>query len=171
MGSRTNGRKKQQYEPVVLEEDVLSIDCRTCPYVPEMRSSECVRCVVHWISECGNPERIRLRTSRDLEISGTAAEILCDMASLDRSISLPGPATGRSCSGCPYTYQRIIDIAWQGFPDPFFESARNALMMFRAEDPECTNCIQKSYRALDQAEINLKNIRNKVRKSIARGGY
>ncbi|MFA6952678.1 MAG: hypothetical protein WCQ23_06425 [Candidatus Methanomethylophilaceae archaeon] len=162
--------KKQKSSPISVEDDVLCIDCRDCRAVPEIRSPDCIRCIVRCISQSGNAERIKLRTSRDLEISGPAAEILCELSFLDRTAdNMNGHNKPRSCANCEYSCDRIFDIAWQGFPDPYFESARGKLMRFRAEDQMCSTCLQKTYRALDQAELGLKNIKKKAALTAARG--
>lgn len=168
---RSLGRKKTEESYLSMEGDTLCIDCRNCMCVPEVKSAECIRCIVSAISECGNSERIRLRTGRDMEISGPSAAILCELAALDRSANvMNGFGRERGCANCEFSCRNVFNVAWQGFPDPFFEAARNKLMSFRAEDPECATCMQRTYRALDQAELGLNNVKKKVTMLAARGG-
>ncbi|MDR3074504.1 MAG: hypothetical protein LBU30_00500 [Candidatus Methanoplasma sp.] len=154
-----------------LVDDVLCIDCRGCRKVPDVGSSECLRCMIVNISRHGNAGRIRLRTSRDLELFGPAADALCEMAMLYGSM-LPVNKNGcrNACSDCANSYQRIADMMWSGFPDPNFDSARGRLGSFKAPNAECSACIQKTYRALDQAELGIRNIRKKVSLETARSG-
>jgi hypothetical protein len=168
---RNLGSKKKIDLSVTIEDnDTLTIDCRKCLHVPEIRSSDCIRCMVGCISSHGNAERIRLRTGKDMEISGQTANILCELALLDRSVkSADVSVRAHSCNVCDYSRVNVINVAWQGFPDPYFEAARELLMKFRAEDRECANCLKKTYRALDQAELGLKNIKKKTT-IITKGG-
>lgn len=168
---RLFGGRKTEESYASVEGDTLSIDCRNCMCVPEIRSAECIRCIVSAISEHGNAERIRLRTGRDLEISGPSAEILCELAFVDRSANTMNSSSGRrGCANCQFSCRNVFNVAWQGFPDPYFEAAREMLLSFRAEDQECASCMQRTYRALDQAELGLKNIKKKVSTLAARGG-
>ena len=151
--------------------DTLCIDCRGCAQIPDVKSPDCIRCMVHNISQYGNAERIRMRTGRDLEISGVATELLCDLAFVDRSSQVVGRSeNNRSCSNCDYSCEKIFDLAWQGFPDPYFEAARGRLLEFRPVERECATCIQKTYRALDQSELGLNNIKKRVSVLAIRGG-
>lgn len=154
-----------------VDGDTLLIDCRKCPRPSEARSSECIRCIVTNVSLCGNAERIRLRTSKDTEISGPAAEILCDMAFVSRSArTSAGSFASRSCGSCGYSCDKIIDMAWSGFPEPYFDQARSKLMAFRPGERECELCLQKTYRSLDQAEQVFGGMRKKVSMEVSRSG-
>ncbi|MDR1404359.1 MAG: hypothetical protein LBJ20_02165 [Candidatus Methanoplasma sp.] len=154
-----------------LMDDVLCIDCRGCRKIPDVRSSECLRCIVSNISQQGNASRIRLRTSRDLELFGPATDALCEMAILYQSM-MPVGKNGckKTCSECINSYQKVSEIIWSGFPDPNFDSARGRLGSFRTQNAECSACMQKTYRALDQAELGIENIRKKVSVEVARLG-
>jgi len=164
-------KKKEQSSDVEIIGETLCIDCRKCLQIPDIRSSDCVRCIVYNISKCGNSERIKLRTSKDVEISGIAAEILCDMAFLDRSAhTISRSEKSHSCNNCEFSCVNIFNVAWQGFPDPFFESARGKLLTFRPTNRDCDICLQKTYRALDQAELGLNNIKKKVSLEAAKTG-
>lgn len=154
-----------------LADDVLRIDCRGCSKAPDIRSTDCVRCIVTNITEYGNAGRIRLRTSRDLEIYGPAAEMFCELAMLYRS-TLPFSSQNkqRSCSDCSNSCSRIMDMVWAGFPDPNFDSARGRLMAFRPTGSECNSCIQRTYRALEQTELGVNNLRKRISVEAARKG-
>jgi len=153
-----------------IKEDVLSINCRSCSKVPDIRSPGCMRCMVHHISRFGNAERIRLRTSRDLELFGPAAETLCEIAAFQWSATLSVNNGRKSCTGCNNSRSRIMDILWSEFPEPNFDSARGRLMSFRPEDSRCNLCIQKTYRALDQVEHGINNLKKKISLETARVG-
>ncbi|MDR0309591.1 MAG: hypothetical protein LBH88_02390 [Candidatus Methanoplasma sp.] len=154
-----------------LEEDVLSINCRKCSKVPDFRSPECMKCIMHHISQQGNAGRIRLRTSKDLELFGPAAETLCEMAALYRPAAYGGSQGGsRACSDCSSSCSKVMEIVWSGFPDPNFDSARGRLASFRPTESGCNTCLQRTYRALDQAELGMNNLRKKISIETARTG-
>ena len=164
-------RKNAESVDAELSEDVLSISCRKCSKVPDLRSPVCMKCMIHHVSQQGNAGRIRLRTSRDLEVFGSAAEVLCELAVFYRSTALnTSGANGRTCSDCANSCQKIMEIIWAGFPDPKFDSARGRLMSFHPAESKCNSCIQKTYRALDQAELGMNNLKKKVIIEAARKG-
>ncbi len=159
-GKLFSKKDERNYEKMV--DNTLFIDCRECPQVPELRSPNCVKCIVGSISRCGNAENIRLRTSRDTEISGRAVEILCQLAAIDRSSRPLSEEKDHKCKECVYSCKNIFGIAWEGFPDPYFESARTKLLEYKTSNSKCDTCLQKTYRALDQAELGLTNIKKQV---------
>ena len=161
----------RQTKDAEMCDDTLHIECRKCKRAPNIRSSECMGCMVDCITECGNADRIRLRTSRDLELSGQAAELLCELAGIRMfAKSVHRGLKGRNCAGCEHSCERVLASAWSGFPEPSFDTARNGLMKFSPSSPACSNCIQKSYRILDQTELNMGNFRKKVSLEVARKG-
>jgi len=162
-------KKNNDITGAEIAEDVLSINCRSCTKVPDIRSSVCIRCMIHNISKYGNAERIRLRTSKDLELFGPAAEVLCDMAVFYGS-AYPSASGGKHCSDCRNSNSKIMEALWSEFPDPKFDSARGRLMSFRPEDSRCNLCIQKTYRSLDQAEHGINNLKKKISMETARTG-
>lgn len=154
-------KKKNRKDGAAMSEidgDVLSIDCRGCGKIPDAGSAECIRCIVSNISDKGCVARVRLRTGRDMEISGPAVEILCKLSFIDRSASSVDNNRAHRCRSCHYSYDRIVGIAWSSFPTPDFSGARGKLMSFRAANNVCDVCIQKTYRALDQAELSVSEI-------------
>lgn len=162
--------KNKNRSSTELIDDVLCIDCRCCRKVPDVKTIECMRCMVANISEYGNAGRIRLRTSRDLELSGPAAEMMCELAMLCRSTMPFSINDSRSCNDCNNSCGRVMEIIWSGFPDPNFDSARGRLTSFRPSKGECNTCIQRTYRALDQTELGFNNLRKKISMEIARNG-
>ncbi len=168
--SAING-KKTEAPGSELTEDVLSINCRRCTKVPDFRSPGCLKCIIYHISQQGNAGRIRLRTSKDVELFGPAAETLCELAIFYRSTAVGGSMGGmRSCSDCNNSCPKIMDMVWAGFPDPNFESARGRLVSFRPADNRCNACIQRTYRALDQAEHGIENLKKRISIETARTG-
>ncbi|MDR2845908.1 MAG: hypothetical protein LBV63_01340 [Candidatus Methanoplasma sp.] len=165
------GKKNGAAVSSEIVDDVLCMDCRSCTHVPEVRSNDCIRCIIAHISQHGNANKVKLRTSRDLELSGFAVEILCEMASLDRSSnSLSRSERSHACSGCSCSCAKVFNVAWAGFPDPYFDAARSKLMNFKPSSRECEVCVQKTYRSLDQSELGLKNIKRKTALEVARTG-
>jgi hypothetical protein len=153
-----------------ITEDVLSINCRKCSKVPDIRSPGCMKCMIGHISQHGSAGRIRLRTSKDLELFGPAAEALCELAVFYRSATFSSNGNDRSCSDCANSCSNIMETAWTGFPDPNFDSARGRLMSFRPSEGKCNTCIQRTYRALDQAEHGINNLKKKISIESARTG-
>ena len=164
-------KNKNETADAELKEDVLLINCRKCSSVPDFRSTGCVRCMMHHISKQGSAERIRLRTSKDIEIFGSAAETLCELAHLYRSTSLQVSKEGdRSCSECINSCPKIMEIVWSGFPDPNFDSARGRLASFRPSDIRCNTCIQRTYRAIEQTEHGVNKLKKRISIEAARTG-
>lgn len=145
-----------------IDGDMLKIDCRSCGNIPDTGNIDCIRCIVSKISENGCAARIRLRTGRDLEISGRAAEILCELSFIDRSASSIEGNKSHKCRSCRYSCDKIVGIAWDSFPTPDFSGARGKLMSFRTTSNVCDVCIQRTYRALDQAELSISEISKKT---------
>lgn len=167
---KKKGNRKNGAEEAKIDGDVLSIDCRECGKVPDAGSGECIRCIVSEISVNGCAARIRLRTGRDTEISGPAAEILCELSFIDRSASSVGGRPMRRCGSCRHSCDRIVGIAWSAFPAPDFAGARGKLMSFRPSNGVCEVCVQKTYRALDQAELSISEISKRVSAMAERKG-
>lgn len=164
-------KKKTETADAGLEEEVLSINCRKCDMAPDFRSPNCLKCIIYHISQQGNAGRIRLRTSRDMELFGPAAEILCELSVFYRSTALDiRKGDGRPCADCGNSCSKIMSIVWSGFPDPSFDSARGRLATFHPSDGKCSACIQKTYRALDQAELGINNLKKKISIESARTG-
>jgi len=164
-------RKKNETADAELNEDVLLINCRRCTSVPDFRSTGCLKCIIQHISYLGNAERIRLRTSKDMEIFGPAAEILCELALLYGSAPILINKDGnRTCHDCSNSCTKIMDIVWTGFPDPNFDSARGRLASFRPTENKCNSCIQRTYRALEQTEHGVNKLKKKISLETARAG-
>lgn len=142
--------------------DVLSINCRSCGNIPDPASTECIRCIVSEIKSKGCSSRIRLRTGNDIEISGSAAEMLCEFSSVDSLSSTVKAGGKRKCKSCKYSPDKILNFARAAFPVPDFAGARGKLMSFRPADEICGICIQRTYRALDQAELSMSELSGKI---------
>jgi hypothetical protein len=165
------GSKKCDVTSATMDEEVLCIDCRNCNQLSDPKSMPCINCMISSISELGNAERIKLRSGRDTEISGRAAEIFCELTDVTRFSDLKvDPVRGRSCAGCEYSPERILDLVQADFPDLSFEQVRSKLMVFRPEGHECSLCLQKTYRMLDQVELSMEKIRKKVFLESERNG-
>ncbi|MDR0524215.1 MAG: hypothetical protein LBG62_07355 [Candidatus Methanoplasma sp.] len=164
------GRREAPRPATESAEGSLRIDCRACARAPEARSNECIRCVVKAISGSGAAGKVVLRSRRDIEISGAALDILCDIAALDASAgSMPGQGSSRACSRCEYSRRRIFDMAWVGLPDPYFDEARSRLSGFSPRSEECAACARRTAWALDHAESGLDRIKKRAA-GIASGG-
>jgi hypothetical protein len=161
-------RKDCDYrDRATMDGDMLQIDCVGCPRCPDMGAPDCIRCISRAIADHGNPERISLRTMRDLEYSGRAVGFLNEMAALDRMASAVDPGSkGPHCRNCEHSCVRIFGIAWGSFPRPDFYAARSVLKEFTPPRPECSSCVQKTYRTLDQAELGFENVSDRASKAV-----
>ena len=157
-----NNKNKKNLVASKIDEDVLSIDCRDCGRIPDAACAECIRCIVTEMKKHGCVERIRMRTGRDIEVSGPAAEIICELLFIDKSSSAIRTKKKGKCRSCNYSGDRIIDIAWESFPSPDFAGARGKLMSFKTGRNVCDVCVQKTYRALDQAELSISELSQKA---------
>jgi hypothetical protein len=157
-----SGKDKKKTNRIVADGDMISIDCRGCGKIPDPGSSECISCIVKGISENGCASGIRLRTGKDMEISGKGAELFCELALIYRSgRSAVAEEKGR-CRTCKYSCRKISELAWEKFPEPDFAGARGLLMTSKASGKPCGVCIQKTYRILDQAELSMSEFSKKV---------
>ncbi|MDR3206014.1 MAG: hypothetical protein LBT41_02810 [Candidatus Methanoplasma sp.] len=155
------GRKAEAGGKAELTDDVLCIDCRGCVRTPEVRSNECIRCIVRQMAEKGSAGKVRMRTALDTELSGPAAEILGELASIYRSASsMKQSEKSRSCGTCDHSCKKVFNAAWVGFPDPYFGAARNSLACVKPSSAECAACVRKTLRAIDQAELCLGRVKD-----------
>lgn len=159
---KSKGRDKKKENRSVMDCDVLSINCRSCGNIPNPASSECIKCIVTEVKSKGCSSRIRLRTGNDIEISGPAAEMLCELSFVDGLSSSVKTVKGRKCKGCNYSPEKILGVARAAFPVPDFAGARGRLMSFRSADEICGICIQRTYRTLDQAELSMSELSEKI---------
>ena len=145
----------------------LVISCTGCDQLPDPSNSACARCICEAIAEEGPSERIRLTGTRDTEISGGAARLLCELATL--SIPVIGDMQGRRCRGCSRSPSNVLAGAWADFPEPSLGPAMSRLYSDTGDGPECTVCMQRTYAALKKADDDLSRIRAKA-SSMAKGG-
>ncbi len=158
----SKGRDKKKEERSVMDRDVLNINCRICGRVADPAAAECIKCIVTEIKSRGCASRIRLRSGSDIEISGSAAEMLCELSFVD-GLSVDMKTGGKmKCKSCGYSPEKILGIARGSFPVPDFAGARSRLMSFKSGDELCGICIQRTYRSLDQAELSVSELSEKI---------
>ena len=138
----------------------LVVSCRGCDQFPDAGSPTCIRCITSAISTEGVSDRIQLKAGKDTDISGQAAEVLCDLAQLRRA-TLPTNGT-RRCSACMRSPVRVMGDAWADFPDPSFAAACDRLYSLAGDGPECAACLQRTHSALRMAEDNMERVREKA---------
>lgn len=139
---------------------ILHINCRGCERYTDCCSPDCISCMCEAIAKNGTAEKIRLESAKDTEISGRAAELVCDLARINRPLILM--PKGRKCAKCPRHPEAIISSTWAEFPDPHFRNACSRLYSDRNDGPECAVCLQKTYTALNSADAEMERIRTKV---------
>lgn len=149
-----------------LSNNTLTISCEGCENLPDACGRNCINCICDAIVREGTAERIRLLSGRDIDISGASAEILCDLAKVNRPITVI--PSGRRCLRCPRSPAKVLEGVWAEFPDPSFTSACARLYTDSRDGPECNACMQRTYNALTMAETEMRAIREKA-ESIVRG--
>lgn len=159
---KSKGRDKKSEDRSAMDCDVLSINCRSCGNIPDPATPECMKCIVTEIKSKGCSSRIRLRTGNDIEISGPAAEMLCELSFADNLSSPVKNVGGRKCRSCNYAPEKILNVARAAFPIPDFAGARGRLMSFRPGNEICGICVQRTYRTLDQAELSMSELSGKI---------
>ena len=150
------------------ESGSLIISCSGCGQLPDPSTPACARCICEAIASEGPAERIRLSGTRDTEISGNAAQILCGLATL--SIPVVNDMQGKRCSNCSRSPSNILETAWADFPEPSIAPAMSRLYSDAGDGPECTVCMQKTYAALKKAEEDLTDIRSRASAMARNGG-
>ncbi|AGI47968.1 hypothetical protein TALC_00975 [Thermoplasmatales archaeon BRNA1] len=146
---------------------ILNVDCRGCQQVPDAGSPVCIRCITSAIASEGNSDRIRLTAGKDTEISGDAADILCDLATMDRS---PVPVSGdRRCRQCQRSPWAVMDAAWADFPEPNFAYAKGRLHSESGDMAECASCMQRTGSAISVSEESFARVKKKA-SSMTAGG-
>lgn len=143
--------------PAELRGDVLVIDCRGCAYRPVPGSSECISCAVRAMCALGGADRVVLRTGRDTEISGRAARVLRECASLMRW-SLPRECPGGRCRGCSVSRTEVMGRAWSCFPGRIDPDIRVSLADDVPVGDGCAECAASTVRALEQMEDGIAEI-------------
>lgn len=139
---------------------ILTVNCRGCGQFPDVGSPVCIRCMTAFISKNGTADRIQLKAGKDTEVSGPAAEILCDLAMLNRpDYQVSG---GKACESCMRSPSKVLEAAWADFPDPSFSSVAGSLYSDYRDGPECALCLQRTHSALLSADANMEKIRKKA---------
>ncbi len=137
----------------------LNIYCKGCTQFPDPSAARCISCICEAIGACGTSEVIRLTGTREMELSGDAAEIFCDLARLCRPMA---GITKRKCAGCPRSPEQIYDSVWSEFPDLSFAKACSRLYSDSGDGPECAGCLQRTYLTLTNCDAELKKIEDRI---------
>ena len=143
------------------DSNTLCVNCRGCDQFPDSCSQVCISCICEAIASNGTAERIRLVSSKDIEISGGTAELICSLARIRRP--LLNTPKGRQCSRCPRSPMAILDATWSDFPDPDFKRACARLYSDSNDGPECIACMQRTYNAISATEKEMDSIRSKAK--------
>lgn len=138
----------------------LNIDCKACGREPDPRTNECIRCISAAVSAEGAGDRIILHKIRDMQITGDAAELICDLSSV-MSAPVRDP-DDRQCSDCPRRPSEIMEELWSGFPNPKFSECASKVWVGPGEDPECVICLQRTSMHIRNAEKGMSAIRERV---------
>jgi hypothetical protein len=147
--------KKKEEENAKLEDERLLVDCRSCVDIPNISGSICIRCIVSYIARLGEPERILLRTSRDIEYVGDTVEIMNRLAKAD--VLTHSLFSGKRCSSCSCEPSLIIGKGWETFPEPNTDISRSVLKDHEPENRECETCIMATYRSLEQIDYAMRD--------------
>jgi len=145
-----------------ITDDILHIDCKNCECTPDPVTVSCMRCMTDCISNHGRAGRIRLRDEMDIEISGAATDILCNLASVDRSNHISPMERPRRHANCESSLKLVFSIAWDGFPDPHFNAARAKLDDLAVGKVICDACAQRARGAMDQSEFQMRELKKRA---------
>lgn len=161
---RKNSKDRSIPGSAVLQNstDTLSVNCRGCERDPDVCSDECISCICEAISDNGTAEKIRLVSSKDTEISGGTAGIICSLANIRRPIVVT--SSGTRCARCTKCPDAVFAAAWADFPNLDFVTARNMLIPAVGDPPECTPCMQRTFNALASAEKDMGAITEKAKR-------
>ncbi len=151
---KKNGREEIRF---TMEGDCLIINCKGCKFTPEPSSTECIRCMVLKCSDAGSCDRIVLRTSRDVEISGACHKALNRIAALKRW-SLSSAPKERKCRRCCMSRQFVMRRLWDDYPLMNYALSRSSVDV-DVIDERCTRCIMSTTRAIDRVESDMERIR------------
>ncbi len=139
----------------------LCINCRGCERFPDSCCPQCISCMCEAVNANGAAERIRLVSTKDTEVSGGMAEIVCSLARIRRPIITEPPC--RKGSRCPRSPASILESTWADFPDPDFKRACARLYSDSRDGPECIACMQRTYNALCTCEREMDTIRGRAK--------
>ncbi len=137
--------------------DVLVIDCGGCRLTPLPGSDECIRCMVEAMCSEGGADRIVLRTGRDVEVSGAASRAIREVASIRRWSSTTDRASTR-CRTCRLSRENVMAAVWSEFPRNAVFEGRKALKDAQPEREECSECVMRTTRALDQVDAGIRRV-------------
>ncbi len=145
----------------VDDSNTLCINCRGCGHYPDSCSPVCISCICEAVDANGTAERIRLVSTKDTEITGGTAELICSLARIRRPlVATPGR---RQCTRCSRSPDAILNTTWSEFPDPDFRKACARLYSDSRDGPECIACMQRTYNAIITAEKEMDSIRSKAK--------
>lgn len=159
---RTKDRTVPGAASLDTNSDTLSVNCRGCERNPDVCSADCISCICEAISANGTAERIRLVSSKDTEISGGTADIICSLANVRRPVVVT--SSGSRCARCAKCPDAVFAAAWADFPNLDFVTARSMLISAAGDAPECTPCMQRTFNALAASEKDMDAIAEKAKK-------
>jgi hypothetical protein len=168
LAARTSGKRSgndperpPEPPPAALSGGALVINCSQCRYAPDPGTAECIRCMVSTMCTVGSSDRIVLRTGKDLEISGHSGKVVKDTASVMRWSFPQEPEKGR-CRMCEMSRRKVMDEVWRSFPDDAMASAEARLQGKRPQGKDCDMCVLRTRRALEQIDMGLKEISERM---------
>ncbi len=143
------------------------INCSGCIYAPDPGTAECIRCMVSTMCTTGSSDRIVLRTGKDIEISGNSGKIIKDTASVMRW-SFPQEEDKGRCRMCELSRKKVMGEVWKSFPDDAIVSAEASLEGKHPQGKDCDMCILRTRRALEQIDMGLKEISERMTEAAGR---
>ncbi|MBE6520683.1 MAG: hypothetical protein E7Z68_06170 [Thermoplasmata archaeon] len=165
--ARSDSDRKPEPPPAALSGGALIINCSRCMYAPDPGTAECIRCMVATMCSVGSTDRIVLRTGKDMEISGRSGKIVKDTASVMRW-SFPQEEEKGRCRMCELSRKKVMDDVWDSFPKDTIVSAEARLQGKHPQGKDCDMCILRTRRALEQIDLGLKDISERMSEAAGR---
>ncbi len=168
-GKRTGNEPERKPEPppAAISGGTLVINCSQCIYAPDPGTAECIRCMVSTMCSVGSTDRIVLRTGKDMEISGHSGRVVKDTASVMRW-SFPQEEEKGRCRMCELSRKKVMDEVWDSFPNEAIVSAEARLQGKHPQGKDCDMCILRTRRALEQIDMGLKDIEERMTEASGR---
>ena len=136
---------------------ILRITCDGCERSPDACEPMCLRCMTDAVHRAGASERIRMTGTKDIEITGRAAEAICLLSdAVHMNVCDPRDPGCRDCECRP---SMMAEALWSTFPEPSFQTAKQVIRREKTDDPGCASCLQRTSALLLNAEVRMERVR------------
>ena len=156
--SKRNETTRMPGEAVRDPSGILRISCDGCERSPDACEPECLKCMTDAVHRAGASERIRMTGTKDIEVTGRAAEAICLLSdAVHMNVCDPRDPGCRDCECRP---SMMAEALWSTFPEPSFQAAKQVIRREKTDDPGCASCLQRTSALLLNAEVQMERIRS-----------